>query len=129
LFLAAAGPSICVGNDINEEAMARKSISRRREDQRKRQANLRSDAKEYLRPGRDDFARMLLWLMISEARIKGERRQSSEPLNKLCELLVTHLTVQGFDADETGAVFEELVDRYSGTAMPFRIKRHLVRPL
>ena len=80
--------------------MARKSITKRREEQRKRQADLRFYAKERCRLGRDDFACMLLWSMISEARIKGERLRSSEPLDKLCTVLVTHLADQGFDADE-----------------------------
>lgn len=107
--------------------MARKTPSKRREEQRRRQADLRVDARESRRPGRDDFARMLLWLMISEAKRQGERQTTGEPLNRLCELLVRNLAAQGFDADQAAAVFEDLVDRYGSSMAPFRIKRHLAR--
>lgn len=105
--------------------MARKSITKRREEQRKRQANLRTDAKEKRRPGRDDVARMLLWLMIKETTEQARRRAVSGPVDKLAAVLIENLVAQGFDADEASAVFEDLLVRYSSRIMPFRIKRHL----
>lgn len=105
--------------------MARKSNRTRLEEQRKRQANLRTDAKECRRPGRDDFARMLLWLMIREAADQARRQGASGPIDRLATLLVGRLVQQGFDPKATDSVFEDLVGRYSTDMMPFRIKRHL----
>lgn len=107
--------------------MARKSRKQRLEEQRIRQGELRDDAREKCRPDRDDFARMLLWLMIREAHAEALRQRSSGPLDKLCTLLVTNLARQGFDADESEDVFTMLERKYRTQEMPGRIKRHLGR--
>ena len=99
-----------VGQVTKEEDMARKSNRTRLEEQRKRQANLRTDAKACRRPGRDDFARMLLWLMIREAAEQARRQGASGSIDRLATLLVGRLVQQGFDPTDM---------------MPFRIKRHL----
>lgn len=105
--------------------MARKSKTQRREEQRKRQATIRVEAKKKCRPGRDDFARMLLWLMIRGAYAEAGRLRSKVPLDNLCRLLVDNLVRQGFDADEAEHVYTTLEDKYHTDTMPFLIKRHL----
>ena len=107
--------------------MARKSRTQKREDQRKRQATVRETARERCRPGRDDLARVLLWLMIREAHAEARKQRSRGPLDKLCTLLVTNLELQGFDADEAEDVFAMLERRYPCQMGPGRIKRHLGR--
>ena len=107
--------------------MARKSKGKRREEQRKRQAEIRADANEKCRPGRDDFARMLLWLTFRKVSEQARRQGMSGPIDQLAAILVDNLVVQGFDAEECDIVFEDLLGRYSGSMMPFRIKRHLER--
>ncbi|MCV3765095.1 hypothetical protein [Rhizobium sp. TRM95796] len=104
--------------------MARKS---RREEQRKRQAAVREAAKERRRPGRDDFARMLLWLTIRKAHAEARKQQSRAPLDTLCTILVSNLELQGFDADEAEDVFAMLEHKYPSQIGPGRIKRHLGR--
>jgi hypothetical protein len=104
--------------------MARKS---RREAQRKRQAAVREAAKERRRPGRDDFARMLLWLTIRKAHAESRKLRSRGPLDALCTILVTNLELQGFDADEAEDVFAMLERKYPSQIGPGRIKRHLGR--
>ena len=105
--------------------MARKSKGKRNEEQRKRQAEIRADANEKCRPGRDDFARMLLWLTFRKVKEEARRRGVSGPVDQLAAILIDNLVVQGFDAEEAGIVFEDLFGRYSGQMMPFRVKRHL----
>ena len=107
--------------------MARKSKGKRREEQRKRQAEIRAAANEKCRPGRDDFARMLLWLTFRKVSEQARRQGMSGPIDQLAAILVDNLAAQGFDAEECDIVFEDLLGRYSGSMMPFRIKRHLER--
>jgi hypothetical protein len=108
-----------------EESMARKSRGKRREEQRKRQAEIRADANEKCRPDRDDFARMLLWLTFQKVKKTSQQRGASGPVDQLAAILIDNLVRQGFDAEEAGVVFEDIFGRYSGAMMPFRIKRHL----
>lgn len=105
--------------------MARKSITKRREKQRKRQAEIRASANKKCRPGRDDFARTLLWLTFRKVSEEARRQGVSGPVDQLAAILVDNLVAQGFDAEEAGIVFEDLLGRYSGCMMPFRVKRHL----
>lgn len=107
--------------------MARKSRNQRREEQRKRQAAVRETAREKRRPGRDDFARVLLWLAIRKAHTEARRQQSPAPLDALCTILVTNLELQGFDSDEAEDVFAMLERKYPSQIGPGRIKRHLGR--
>ena len=105
--------------------MTRRSRNQRREEQRKRQAAVRDAARRKCRPGRDDLARMLLWLMIREAHSQSYKQRSREPLDKLCDVLVTNLELQGFDAEEAENVYNMLEHKYRTQDVPSRIKHHL----
>lgn len=105
--------------------MARKSKNQRREDQRKRQAALRDDARLRRRPDRDDLARMLLWLAIRDGHAEAAKVGHRGALDMLCGLLAHQLEQQGFDPKETEDVFNMLEDKYKTDAYPGRIKRHL----
>lgn len=104
--------------------MTRKTRRQRLEEQRIRQAKLRKEAREKRKPGRDDMARLLLWLMLREAHETARRQRSTEPLDKLCALLVDGLEQQGFDAHEAEALFAMLERKYRIQEFPGRIKRH-----
>jgi hypothetical protein len=105
--------------------MARKSKNQRREDQRKRQAGIRDKARLNRRPGRDDLARMLLWLAIRDGHMEAAKIGHRGALDMLCGVLARHLEKQGFDPEETEDVFNMLEDKYKTDAYPGRIKRHL----
>jgi hypothetical protein len=104
--------------------MARKSKRQRLEEQRIRQAAVRKEAREKKKPNRDHMARLLLWLMIRQAHDKARRQRSTEPLDKLCTLLVNGLVEQGYDVRESEALFDMLERKYLTQEMPGRIKRH-----
>lgn len=97
----------------------------RKTRQRIRQAKLRQEAREKRKPGRDDMARLLLWLMIREAYDAARRQRSTGPLDKLCALLVDGLEQQGFAAQEAETLFAMLERKYRIQELPGRIKRHL----
>ncbi|EDQ34887.2 hypothetical protein HPDFL43_01780 [Hoeflea phototrophica DFL-43] len=106
--------------------MGRKPKKQRTEEQRIRQAELRSAAKKARRPDRDDIARMLLWQMISSVQKKSaDKRDSREMLDKLRNQIVDGLEAQGFDVRESEDVFEGLTKRYANGIFPFRRKLHL----
>ena len=102
--------------------MPRKSKRQRNAEQNVRQQGVRDDTKERRRPTRDDFARMLLWQMITTAKDRPDARRA---LDKLRNAIVEQLERQGFDVFESEDVFEELAHRYSDGLFPFRPKRHL----
>ncbi|MCR6499092.1 hypothetical protein MUO32_08620 [Shinella sp. CPCC 101442] len=102
--------------------MPRKSKKQRNAEQVARQQRVRDAAKVRRRPSRDDFARVLLWQMITAAQGREDARLA---LDKLSEAIVGELERQGFDVRESEDVFEELADRYSDGLFPFRPKWHL----
>lgn len=105
--------------------MAKKSIHQRNEEQRLRQQNIRQCAKELRRPNRDDLARMLLWQMINGLEHNKKVTNRQQELDKLCNMIVSGLVKQGFDARESEIVFDALAKKYASNLPPFRIKRHL----
>lgn len=105
--------------------MARISKKQRNEEQRVRQAKTREKAKEERKPGRDDFARVLLWVMIREAQTE---RNSREALDLLRNSITPELERQLFHIKHAEDAFEALAARYSSGLNPFRPKRHLEPP-
>ena len=104
--------------------MAKKSKKQRNLEQQLRQQRVRDEARTRRRPSRDDLARMLLWKIITRADTnKLGRRQA---LDRVRDVLVDGLELQGFDLRESEEVFEELAHRYADGLFPFRPKRHLM---
>lgn len=102
--------------------MARQSQRERNAKQRERQRLLRDRHKIERRPAWDDFARILLFRVISGLLKTGK-------LTKLGELedeLVGELVTQGFDERAAYEVFSALVEQYGSGDSPFRRKVHLV---
>lgn len=119
-----AGPLTIEGaiHNNREEIMARQTQRERNAKQRERQRLLRDRHKVERRPARDDFARILLFRVISGLLKTGK-------LTKLGELedeLVGELTQQGFDERAAYEVFSALVEQYGRGDSPFRRKVHLV---
>ncbi|WP_259664812.1 hypothetical protein [Rhizobium bangladeshense] len=119
-----AGPPTIEGaiSQKEEEHMARQSQRERNAKQRERQRLLRDRHKIERRPARDDFARILLFRVISGLLKTGK-------LTKLGELedeLVGELVTQGFDERAAYEVFSALVEQYGSGDSPFRRKVHLV---
>lgn len=105
--------------------MARKSKRQRLEEQRERQATVRAEAKANKKPGRDDFARVLLW----QAIIKAQRQQDGgRKLDQLRDKMTDVLEKQGFNLKEAEGVFHHLVRKYATGLNPFRPKFHMVDP-
>ncbi|WP_382264825.1 hypothetical protein [Hoeflea alexandrii] len=97
--------------------------TQRAAQQKVRQKKLRDEAREKLRPSRDDIARLLLWQMITG--VNARRTDRRKVLDRLCNEIVDGLVGQGFDARESEDAFEKLVDKYVKGPPPFRPKRHL----
>lgn len=105
--------------------MARKSRGQRNQEQRERQAAVRADAKARRKPGRDDFARVLLWQMIRAAqRDQNPRRKLDQLRDKMTDVLEE----QRFDLKEAEDFFEELAKKYSHGLNPFRPKFYMGHP-
>lgn len=103
--------------------MSKRSKREINAEQRARQKRVREEARDRLRPSRDDLARMLLWKMIMSA---GKHRLGRrEALDRLRDEIVDGLELQGFDVRESEGVFEDLAERYADGLFPFRPKRHL----
>lgn len=103
--------------------MARKSKRQRLEEQRKRQSAIRAKAKAKRKPGRDDFARVLLW----QAIIKALRQQDGgRTLDRLRDKITDVLEERGFDLKEAEDVFDDLARKYATGLNPFRRKFPLV---
>jgi hypothetical protein len=123
LFLAADGVKVSYWANCWEMTMARKPKKQRNEEQRLRQAEIREEAKEQKKPGRDDFARVLLWLMIRAAQ---KERDSRRALDLLRNKITDELENQGFNLKHSEDFFEDLAARYSTGLYPFRRKAHLM---
>ncbi|MCD2178230.1 hypothetical protein [Rhizobium sp. C1] len=105
--------------------MARKSKRQRLEEQRERQATVRADAKANKKPGRDDFARVLLW----QAIVKAQRQQDGgRKLDQLRDKMTDVLEKQGFNLKEAEDVFHELARKYATGLYPFRPKFYMGHP-
>jgi hypothetical protein len=118
-----AGPLTIEGaiHNNREEIMARQTQRERNAKQRERQRLLRDRHKIERRPARDDFARILLFRVVSGLLKTGK-------LTKLGELedeLVGELVQQGFDERAAYEVFSALVEQYGIGDSPFRRKVHL----
>lgn len=114
-----------VSGQVKETKMARKSKRQRLEEQRERQATVRAEAKANKKPGRDDFARVLLW----QAIIKAQRQQDGgRKLDRLRDMMTDVLEKQGFNLKEAEDVFHELARKYATGLNPFRPKSHMVFP-
>lgn len=81
---------------------------RRLEKQRLRQQELRAQKARKRMPGRDDFARELLYFAITENLRNGREQE----LNHLADNLIARLVERGFDRAECERVIVEIIDRY-----------------
>jgi hypothetical protein len=106
--------------------MARKSRGQRNREQRERQAAVRAEAKARRKPGRDDFARVLLWQMIRAAQ---RDQNPHRKLDQLRDKMTDVLEKQGFALKEAEDVFEDLATRYAKGLNPFRPKFSVVYPV
>lgn len=97
------------------------SDRQRLEKQRARQKALRQRNRALKRPGRDDFARMLLHIGLEE----NVRAKNFDELDRLQDGLVKKLVHQGFDQHQCDQVFEELIEKYERGWTFFR-KVHLL---
>ena len=97
------------------------SDRQRLEKQRARQKALRQRNRVLKRPGRDDFARMLLHIALAE----NVRANNFAELDRLQDGLVENLVSQGFDKYQCDQVFEELIEKYKRGWTFFR-KVHLL---
>lgn len=95
--------------------------SDRLEKQRLRQREVRDRNRALKRPSRDDFARMLLHLVVEE----NVQRREFKTLDQLQDRLVRALALQGFDKRQGDLVFEDLIDRYK-QGWTFARKVHLL---
>ncbi|HEV7434749.1 MAG TPA: hypothetical protein VGO22_07755 [Pseudorhizobium sp.] len=102
--------------------MARQTQRERNAKQRERQRLLRDRHKIERRPARDDFARVLLFRVISGLLKTGRFSK----LEELEDELVEELAAQGFDERAACEVFSALVEQYGSGDSPFRRKVHLV---
>ncbi|MDW9854065.1 hypothetical protein GOB46_15930 [Sinorhizobium meliloti] len=102
--------------------MARQSQRERNAKQRERQRLLRDRHKVERRPARDDFARILLFRVISGLLKTGKLTKLDEMEDELVDELVT----QGFDERAAYEVFSALVEQYGSGDSPFRRKVHLI---
>ena len=102
--------------------MVRKSRKKRLEEQRVRQLEHRANAKAEKRAGRDDMARVLLWLKIREAQNQKNPRRA---LDDLSDVIVSELERQGFDVKLAENAFDAIAAKYASGISPFRPKRHL----
>ena len=97
------------------------SDRQRLEKQRARQKALRQRNRDLKRPGRDDFARMLLHIGLEE----NVRAKNFDELDRIQDGLVKNLVNQGFDEYQCDQVFEELIEKYERGWSFFR-KVHLL---
>lgn len=102
--------------------MARKQKEQRKVEQVVRQKALRLAQKNKRRPDRDDFGRLLLWLLASR-QIDG--CNTAAAVAKVRDDLVGHLVAQGFNEREADEVWDVLLSRYGSADNPFRRKLHL----
>jgi hypothetical protein len=114
-----------LSRQTKEMAMARKSRGQRKQEQQERQAAVRAKAKAARRPGRDDFARVLLWQMIRAAQRDQNARQK---LDRLRDKITDVLEEQGFDLKQAEDVFEDLAKKYATGLNQFRPKFHMLYP-
>lgn len=103
--------------------MPAKSKAVKNAEQRVRQKSVRANAKELRRPSRDDVARMLLWLVISDGHKSGKAGPAF--LEGIATDLVEGLGMQGFDDDQSYDVIDALIKKYSTGVFPFQPKPHL----
>lgn len=103
--------------------MPRESKKQRNAKQAILQQQVRDEARSLKRPSRDDFARMLLWQMITAAH---KQKEPHRALGKLRDSIVEQLERQQFNVRQCEEVFHEIADRYSDGLFPFRPKRHLM---
>lgn len=104
--------------------MARKPSAQRAAEQRQRSRQNRDEARARRRPSRDDLARVLLWQALSGVWREDDPERV---LERLLRRLLKDLRRQGFDPDESEAVFYELAEKYR-KGDPFRRKVHLTAP-
>lgn len=102
--------------------MARKPKEQRKAEQLVRQKALRASQKQKRRPDRDDFARVLLWLLTSK-QMPG--CGTDIEIARVRDDLIGHLVDQGFDEREADEVWDTLLFRYGTVDNPFRRKLHL----
>lgn len=102
--------------------MVRKRKEQRKVEQVVRQKALRLAQKDKRRPDRDDFGRLLLWLLASR-QIDG--CNTDVAVAKVRDDLVGHLVAQGFDEREADDVWDAVQLRYGSADNPFRRKLHL----
>lgn len=93
--------------------------------QRKRQKQLREQAKQDRKPSRDDIARVLLHWTITGSAGKGQM----ETLLRVEDSVVGILVDQGFDERKAYEVFDDLIERYTKRRWDFRRKVHLTPPV
>jgi hypothetical protein len=103
--------------------MAARSKKQRNAEQARRQQEVRKKARAVRRPSRDDIARLWLWQVITDAQKDGAK--GKELIGKMADKIVAGLEQQGFADQESYAVFDQLVRKYSDGLYPFRPKRHL----
>lgn len=104
--------------------MAKQSQAERNRKQRDRQREVRARQKAERRPSRDDIARVMLHWFIMGSVSKGRMRE----LEQSEDVIVRRLVVQGFESDACYAVFDDLVEKYTGQHWGFRRKPHLLYP-
>lgn len=105
--------------------MARKPKEQRNAEQKVRQKELRDSQKGKRRPDRDDFGRVILWMLVSR---QIEHHGTDDAIAKFRDMLVGHLVEQGFDEREADDVWDGLLIRYRSVDNPFRRKLHLDVP-
>lgn len=104
--------------------MAAKSKRTKVAEQRSRQQGVRDKARDLRRPTRDDVARMLLWLTISDGHKSGDVAGPAF-LEEISRDIVIGLEAQGFNDRQSYDVIDGLIRKYADGLFPFRPKRHL----